>query len=266
MKNLLRKNEGRATRFLVATTVIVAALFIADLALGGLLRERIRAVMSGLYGAASAIESRVPLAYLFASRTALQQQVIQLRSEVEMLKEKAAAYDVLRADDASLREILHLASSTRALPTENGIAAPVTSSVRSSPYGTFLIGAGSLEGVRKDDFVVTSGGFLIGIISDAQAHRSVVSEVLAPGAHVEATLGGASLSFDGLGNGAGRTTISRDVDARMGDIAFAPIFSQQPIGLVGTIATSSAGASKEVYIELPVNVSALRYVYVIPRP
>ena len=79
-----------------------------------------------------------------------------LREQISRLEERSAAYQVLVEENKSLREM------TRAASLGVGVTAPVISSFRASPYGTFLIGAGSADGISPGDIVLSSENFVIG--------------------------------------------------------------------------------------------------------
>jgi cell shape-determining protein MreC len=253
MMNSSRPNNRR----LLAATVLVCFLFVVDVLLGGKIRNELRA------GAAAASQwAEKPFAAIagsgfFSSRAALESQNQSLTEEVAQLQERAAGSDALQAENGQLQAMAHLAQ------TAPGITAPVVSSVRSSPYGTFLIGAGSQDGIARGDLVLTEGGFVVGAVGDLGAHVALVAEVFAPGASIDAILDGASVSIEGSGGGNARTSLPRGVAIAAGDPVVAPGFRERPVGVVGNVASSSASASQDIHIRLPVNLASLQYVYIV---
>jgi cell shape-determining protein MreC len=179
------------------------------------------------------------------------------------LEERAAASEALRAENDALRALVNVVG-TSSEETGGGVTVPVVSSTRSSPYGTFLIGAGVLDGITQNSIVLTSGGFVIGTVTDTASHTAVVTEVFAPAASIDASVNGAPASVLGSGGGNAHTKVPRDLAVAVGDPVFAAVFEQRAIGVVGAVASSSASASQDVYIRLPVNLAALQYVYIIP--
>lgn len=258
----MRGNKGGRNR-LLAVTVLVLLTFAGDLVLRGAIRNEVHGGVAIVSRWAAAAGNVVTGSGLLSSKRSLERQNRLLREDLARLEERAASYGALRAENDALRALAHMVGSTTASTVGSGVTAPIVSSVRSSPYGTFLIGAGSADGIASGSPVLTSGGFVVGVVSATGAHSAVVSEVFAPGASVEAVLGGAPVSVRGSGGGNASVKIPRGLSVGIGDPVVAPQFGQRPIGIVGSVASSPASASQDVYIRLPVNLSSLRYVYII---
>lgn len=244
-------------RPLAAATLLVIALVAADAGSGGAVRRIVRESGASASGFASRMLRGVSESGVFASRRSLEERAASLEAEASRLRPLAAAAPVLQAENDQLRALVRLAEP-------GGVTAPVVSSVLSSPYGTFVIGAGAQEGIVPGAVVVGADGYAIGVVSDVSPHRATVREALAPDAKTEAVIGGIAAVLTGSGGGNGRAPLPRDAAVSPGELAFAPALGQRPVGIVGAIASSSASATQEAYVRLPVNLSSLRYVYVIP--
>lgn len=257
MMNSFRRNDTK--RRLSAATALVAVLFLADVLSGGKIRAEVRAGGAAL-SAWGASASRALFGNgFFSSRAALSAKNRSLEGELAQYKERTAAYEVLREENARLADIAHLAESSP------GTTAPIVSSTRSSPYGTFLIGAGEADGIVRGDIVLTPGGFVLGTVTDMGRHTAVVSEALAPGASVEGIVGGSSLLFEGKGAGSGRGSAPRGLRVAVGDAVVAPSYGGRALGEVGEVASSTSSGREDVYIRIPVNPAALQFVYVVAR-
>lgn len=197
----------------------------------------------------------------FSTRRALLRENASLRTELLQLKLRAAGFEVLRSENEHLREIARLAED------EQGITAPIVSSLRSSPYGTFLIGAGSLNGVRAGNIVIIGdppfGGFVIGRVDSADTHTSLVTELFAPDQAIEGVARGISISFEGRGGGQARGEAPRDAEIAEGDAVISPIVGNRAIGVVGEVEKDTGGAVQRVYVSVPVNLYDVRFVYVL---
>ncbi len=181
------------------------------------------------------------------------------------MEERAAAYEAIKQENDELRALLSVVPSGGGADPKMGITAPVVSSMRASPYGTFIIGAGSADGIVAGSIVLTSTGFVVGVVGESDLHTTIVREVFAPGAEVDIILRDAPGVARGFGGGNARITIPRGLTVAPGDPITVPGFGQRPVGVVGKVSSSSsASASEEVYVRLPVNLSALSFVYVIP--
>lgn len=259
--NSYRQNKSRHGR-LLAVTALVVVLFLLDVFTGGAIRHRLRDGAVVVTQAAGHIGGAIAGSGLFSTRASLEAQNRSLALELAQFEERAGGYEALRSENEQLRALVHLAGGPQ--NGAGGVTAPVVSSVRTSPYGTFLIGAGAAEGIARGSFVLTSGGFVVGKVTDTGAHTSVVAEVFAPGASIDAIVGGAIVPAIGSGGGNARAKVPRALVIRENEPVVAPELGQRPIGIVGSIASSSASASQDVFIVLPVNLSSLEYVYILP--
>jgi len=259
--NSYRQNKSPHKR-LLAVTALVVFLFLLDVLTGGSIRHRLRGGVVVMAEWSRHIGASIVGSGIFSTRASLEAQNRSLAEELAQFEERAGGYEVLRSENEQLRALVHLVESSPR--GAQGVTAPVVSSTRSSPYGTFLIGAGVAEGVTRGSLVLTSGGFVVGTVTDMGEHTATVAEVFAPNASTEAIVGGAAFSAVGSGGGNARAKLPRALAIRIHEPVVAPQFGARPIGIVGSIASSSASASQEVFIVLPVNLSSLQYVYILP--
>lgn len=249
-----RVRTGR--RRLLTATILVALLVIADALTGQHVRMLVRSLGEALWSETVRVRSAVFDSGYFASHRALAEENAALRDQAASLQERASGYDALQQENVLLRTFVHLAQ------IEKGITAPVISSVISSPYGTFAIGAGESDGVKSGSLVLTEGGFVVGVVSDVSAKSALVKEVFAGGARIDVSIGGTNAAAEGRGGGNARAELPRGVIVKAGDSVFAPSLGARPVGVVGKVDSDPASASQKIYIGLPVNTAALTYVYV----
>ena len=261
MMNSYRQNKSRNGRLLVITTLVVF-LFALDILTGGSIRHLLRGGVVVMAEWSGRVGASIKGSGLLATRASLEAKNRVLSEQLTQYEERAGGFEALRTENEELRALVHLIES---LPSgTEGMTAPVVSSIRSSPYGTFLIGAGDSDGIARGSLVLTSGGFGVGTVTDTGAHTAVVTEVFAPSATIEAIVGSASISAAGSGGGNARASVPRALSITVGQPVVAPAFGQRPIGIVGNVASSSASASQDVSIVLPVNLASLKYVYILP--
>ena len=256
MMNSYRQNNTSARRLLAVTSLVIF-LFVADVLSGGKIRFELRTLVGVVTPWLTKVSTTIAGSGVFSSRAVLEAQNRSLTDELAQFEERAGGYDVLKAENEQLRALTHLAADTI------GVTAPITSSVRSSPYGTFLIGAGSADGIARGSLVLTPGGFVVGVVADVGAHTAIIAEVFAPNASIEGIVDGAAASIAGSGGGNARTALPRGLVITPGDPVFSPVVGQRAIGIVGAVASSSASASQDVFIRLPVNLASLQFVYVV---
>ncbi len=255
-RSLRGHTSGR--RHLFAATLLVIFLFSVDLLSDGAIRDTVRLGGTAISRGVARAERLFVGSSIFSSRRALVDQNQSLTEKLAWLEKRVAGGEALKAENDQLRALVHLAEDS------SGVTAPIISSLYSSPYGTFLIGAGSEDGVALRSLVLTYEGFVVGVVSDTGSHTGTVTEIFAPGASIDALVSGAAISVFGSGGGNAHAEMPRNIPVAVGDPVVAPQFGQRAIGIVGRVASSSARASQDVYIRIPVNLASLQYVYIIP--
>ena len=262
MMNSYRQNKGRGRNRFIVAAVLVLVVLLLDGITGGSMRSLVREAASVVWGVGSSVSESISGSGLFSTRKALEQENRTLRNELSQLQLRSAAFDALLEESESLRKLVSLAEE------ERGITAPVVSSFRSSPYGTFLIGAGVEDGVNSGSIVLIgdaqAGGFVVGYVEDAGRQTSLVKAVFAPGEETDAVIAGVSVSVNGRGRGQAQAEAPREAPIATGDIVFSARYGGKPIGVVGNIEREVGGASERVYIHVPVNLYEVRFVYVLP--
>lgn len=250
-------NRTSGRRWLLLITLIAIIILFLDLAGRGMLRSYARTAAAHFWTSGSAGEAAIEQTGFFATHSALAHENASLRAQVLQYQNNASANAILSEQNAQLRALVHLAGSTP------GTAAAVVSSFLASPYGTFLISAHAPD-VAAGDLVLSDGGFVIGRVREASGSTSLVSEVFASDASVEGLISGADVTIDGYGGGNARAAAPRDAHISVGDVVIIPSLGARPAGVVGSVESSAASADQKIYIRLPVNLSSLRYVYVVP--
>ena len=245
---------------MLVATFIVLVIVLADLWSGGLARSYARAFAVFVGGSARSTLEWISSARFFSSRRVLLAENETLRTALETLEERSAFVAVLREENTTLRSMLAIASE------ERGLTVPIVSSFRASPYGTFLIGAGENEGIQNGSIVVSNGGFVMGEVTDNVGASALVTSVFAPKSTVDALVSGVPIVLEGRGSENARAEAPRDARISSGDVVFAPKYGGRPIGVVGELRSEANDATKVLFIRLPVNLSSLRFVYVIREP
>lgn len=259
MNSYLQNDRSRRDRRrLFATTSLVVLLVLVDIVSGGVLRHTARSAGAFVWQAGTSVTKTLADTGFFATRAMLEDRIRSLTEEVERLRGDSANYTVLKEENERLHELVHLAAQAQ------GITAPVVSSVRSSPFGTFLIKAGTGDGVKTGDVVIAPGGFAIGTVADVGGGFSSVVQIFSPQSSLDAYVGGARVKVDGRGGGNAYARLPHGLSVNEGDVVSAPQFGGKPIGIVGGTASSSSAYS-DVYIGLPLSLDSLRYVYVVPQ-
>ncbi len=244
----------------IAVVLFAGSIFGIDKLSGGLVRGYARAGGSTIWAAASAASSAVTHSGAFSTRRALEKENIKLAEEIAARDEEAARFSALKDENDALRAMADLASGE-----SNGVTAPVLSSFRTSPYGTFVIGAGARDGVEEGSLVLTPGGFVLGAVTSTSAHEAQVRSVYAAGNETDVVARDIAFVMEGRGGGNARAEVARDTSLSANDVVTAQAFSGRPTGIIGKIESASSSAKATLYIRIPVNLDALSFVYVIAR-
>ncbi len=259
MMNSSRRNDGRNVRRLFLVTVLVIAIFVADIMSGGVLRGFARGASTTVWITGSRFISAIADIGFFSSRRALMDENKVIQQELEKLKIESAEINVLREDVIALRALVHLGERYA------GITVPV-SSVANSPYGTFVIAAGTEDGIAAGYLVLAGAydsSFVIGRVSESAKHHSLVTEIFAPRAHIEILIRGAPFTLEGRGGGNARIEVPASFEVETGDPVFAPGLGGLSVGSVGYIHEVRSEAYKNIFIRNIMPISSFRFVYVI---
>lgn len=252
--------SARAGKLLVVASALIIVLIAADAVTGGSVRALTRTIGGSAHSLGKSAGDSIFSSGMFRTRRSLSVDNAALKERIAILEEQAAAFGALSSENASLRDLLNVPQTSLA---SSGITAPVISSFRASPYGTFHVGAGSADGVVEGSLVLSAENFVIGRVSEASARSAVVSAVFAPDSEIDAVVRGIGITLDGRGGGNARGRIPRQTTVAPGDIVTAPSFGGRAVGTVGSVEEDAGGSYTDVFIRLPVNLSSLRYVYIV---
>ncbi|MBI5470407.1 rod shape-determining protein MreC [Candidatus Kaiserbacteria bacterium] len=250
------KKPEKGRRWLFIGMVFVLAIFALDSVSHGRVRATVRSGASAIYSLGQSLYSGLMESGIFATRHGLAVQNAALREQLATLNASAESALSLKSENDELRALVHLAA------TKAGVTAAVTSSFSSSPYGTFILDAGRAEGIVVGD-IVESGGFALGRITTSDLHTSLVTTFFAPGESNDALIASVPVTLEGRGGGNARGKAPRGSIIKIGDTVVLPDSGGLSVGLVGHVDTGESNAYQDVYVSYPVNLSNLRFVYVI---
>lgn len=255
--------SGRKRLFFA--TVFILVVFVLDAFSGGKIRTIVRAGGSSVWKLGISIQESIHGSGFLSSRRALLAENSALSEQIAHFQERAAAYQVLKEENDALRRMLHVVANTRDQNKASGITAPIVSSFRASPYGTFQVGAGDADAVSPGNLVLSAENFVIGRVETVDSRTSLIREIFAPGISSDAILRGVGIIVEGQGGGNARAQMPRQSEVAVGDPVVSATLGARSIGVVGNISENSGSAYKSVNIYLPVNLTALQYVYIVNK-
>lgn len=247
--------SDRRSLFLV--TLIAILVVLLNMALGGRIAALVRDVVAPLSSFGGKVGSALGSSGYFSSRGALEAQITALQDELQQEQLQAAAFAAVQQENTSLLALEHVAESSP------GLAAPVISSVVSSPYGTFTVGAGIADGIADGALALSGEGFVVGKVVQVQAHQSLVSQLFAPGTQTPVSIDGAAVILSGQG-GEAQAEVPHGITVSQGDPVNAPEYGGRPVGIVQHVDSNPANAQQAVYVALPVSLASMQYVYLTP--
>lgn len=235
-----------------------AGVFGVDHVSEGLLRSSIREAGGLASASLASVVNALPSAHGFATRATLVAENEGLRDMLARRAEEDARAAALRAENEELRSLAGLVDDE-----SFGLSAAILSSFSTSPYGTFVIGAGSRHNVREGAVVLTPGGFVLGTVRDVQDRTATVESLFAPGKEIEAAVNDVPILLRGRGGGNARGEAPREAPVRIGDVITVPELDSRPAGVVFELDAASSSAAATLFIRMPTNLDTLRFVYVV---
>jgi len=240
-------------------SLFAVALVGIDSLFGGPIRNVVRSGASIAWSSAGSASVALEESGLFVSHRTLAEENLALRMKIASLEAQREKNALLSEENTSLRMLTNTALSERAT-----VSAPILSQTDASVYGTFLLGAGSAQGLIRGAQVRVHDNILLGLVSDVSESTALVRSLLAPGALVEGHIGSSTiLQVSGRGGGNGIAHVPRDVSVNVGD----PVYYsdlQSIIGIVGAIESTPENAEKTIYLRVPINTLGIRFVTILP--
>ncbi len=188
--------------------------------------------------------------------------------EAARLRAELASTSALLADrDALYRENLELKARLGRNVGQAALLAGVVVRPPETPYDTLIIDAGESEGVAVGDLVSAGGSMRIGEVEQVFGSTSRVILFSAPGQRYQALLMGDAdkstpLSVEGQGAGSLSAQVPAGTRVREGDLVVFPAVFGGLLARVSHVEAEEGESFITIYMRLPVDLFALRYVEV----
>ncbi|OHA88360.1 MAG: hypothetical protein A2653_02210 [Candidatus Zambryskibacteria bacterium RIFCSPHIGHO2_01_FULL_43_25] len=188
----------------------------------------------------------------------LEEENQALIRQIDELRGNLAELSILREENFYLKEMWGRRE------TFQSRLARVLSGPGNSLYDFLVIDLGREEGAVEGQRVFSSGGFVIGNVSEVFGKTSKVILFSSPGTITDASLerSGIALSLKGKGAGNFSVLVPKQEEVAEGDLVVLPGLSSKPMALVYGIDTSETDSFKELLLSLPVNIFELKWVEV----
>jgi cell shape-determining protein MreC len=196
------------------------------------------------------------LEFYFASKNSLQKDNDEMKRQLEETKAQMANYDSVVAENNTFKEILGRKG------TKEIVVAGILSKPNQSPYDTFIIDAGSANGIKLGKTVFAGGDVPLGRVGEVFANSAKVVMFSSPGERTQVAVGTIFLELLGRGGGNFEMIVPRDFTIQNGDQAILPGVNAYLVGVVRTIISDPRDAFKKALLASPVNIFELKFVEV----
>ena len=185
--------------------------------------------------------------------------------KVSTLETKITSYDAQVSELALLRdENNKLKAELGRDEADKGALAHVLTLQNRSFYDTFVIDAGTAEGIMEGQTVYAFDSVALGTIARADDHSSIVSLYSAPGRETAGTAQGTdvAVTLTGRGNGEYEVRMPRDVHFDIGSMIAYQSMQTSVIAQIERIVGDPRDPFQRLLAKAPVNLQALKWVIV----
>lgn len=257
LKYKRQKNSGSRT-LLVVGVVALAVLIIVRLFGFNSISRTLVFMGAPLWGISHSVSERLAsLVLLVHTKESLIENQKALQTRIDVSYQDALQLNVLRDENASLKEMFGRSPFKRALLTA------VLNNPTQTPYDTLVIDAGKNLGVISGAQVSVQGS-VVGSIMEVAPTWSKVKLLSSPGEEHQVIIGKTRISALATGLGAGNfdARIPRELDVVSGDPVVFPELDKRSVGVVETIVVSANDSFQRILFKSLINLAETRFVEV----
>ena len=196
----------------------------------------------------------------------------KLQAENAALRQRMVDYDAMKAENEAFKDLARIQEENPEYEYASGFIIGRDPLER---FGGFTVDLGTLNGVEKNDIVVSDQGYLVGIVLEAGLNSSKVITILSPSLNAAGVVsrtrdngiltGSAEHSPEGLCT---FTNLSRDTQATVGDeiitTGLGGVFPANIlVGTVEELVPESSGKSMVAIIRPGQEIDSLKHVFII---
>lgn len=228
----------------------------------------IAAVLATLWFIARLIINRTIKHTPLLSATTVESALMTKRALVDKIAElqtTIASYDAELVTARLLgQENDALKAELNRTPRPHGTLAHVLTLPNRSFYGTFVIDAGSVEGITVDERVYAFNSIALGTVSSVTEHTATVTLYSEAGRETSGTTAGSDVAVTLIGRGGGEYEVRmpRDVHFEVGGLISHQSADGSVLAQIERIATDPRDPFQKLYAKAPVNLQALKWVIV----
>ncbi|HEY0980177.1 MAG TPA: rod shape-determining protein MreC [Candidatus Paceibacterota bacterium] len=192
------------------------------------------------------------------SRKQLSTKLYELQSTLDSYNSHIAGVSLLQSENTALKAELGRD------PQSRGILAHVLTVPNRSFYDTFVIDAGSMQGVQVEQQAYAFNAIALGTVSSVSDNTAVVTLFSAPGRETSGTAVGSDVAVTLIGRGGGEYEVRmpRDVHFDIGSAIALQSVYPAVLAEVQKIITDPRDPFQRLLAKAPVNLTALKWVVV----
>ena len=193
----------------------------------------------------------------FVSKSSLDHQNKNLKSQLSEQEARTANYNSILAENIDLKEILN-----RKDPKINMTLAAILAKPHQSPYDTLIIDAGIKQGIQVNDMVFGLGNVPIGVVAETYPNSSKVVLFSNSGRKTQVVISGKNIFMELVGRGGGNfeMIIQRDLAITKGEEVVLPGIVPYVVAKVETIISDPRDPFVKALLTSPVNIQELKFV------
>jgi cell shape-determining protein MreC len=214
-------------------------------------------ILSPVHAAANSIGRNI--GGIFTSKNSLVAENTALKEQLAALQAKDADRDELYRENILLKAQFGRSDVT----SSSSILAAVLSAPPAQAFDTLVIDLGSQARIEPGDLVSVGEGAYIGEIQDVASHSARVTLFSSSGEVKQGLLNGKiPVTLYGDGEGALSTHVPANTAVLPGDSITLQNIAAGVEAIVVSVHSQEADSFKDVYLQLPANISELQYVIV----
>lgn len=252
-----RDNNKRGLKITILFFLFIIFIFLSNYIFSGYLDRMFISIGGPIWtGYSSVKNSFFTITSAFKSKKSLEDKIEDLTRKNEDIMARFSSYEAIRNENEELLEILG-----RKKKDDKFILARVLTIDNSSPYDTYIIDVGSLDGVSPGD-IASASSTVVAEVVEVYEKYSKVKLLSASGKKFSILIGNSGLHKDILGKGSGNyeITVPREFDIKVGDPAILPGDMRHIVATVHSEEVNDIDALKKIFLKTPVNLSSLRFL------
>ncbi|HVY36114.1 MAG TPA: rod shape-determining protein MreC [Candidatus Paceibacterota bacterium] len=193
-----------------------------------------------------------------APRRTLLNKIADLQSTIDSLTATQTQIGLLTDENDLLKKELGRT------PAPKGTLATVITLPNRSIYGTFIIDAGSAEGITEGETVYAFDNVAIGTVASVSTHRSTVLLFSAGGRESAGVTQGTNIAVTLIGRGSGEYEVRmpRDISFAVGDAIAYETTDTAIVAVVEKIVADPRDPFQTLLAKAPANLNTLKWVIV----